>query len=87
MGKKNIWLERCTPAFFVSVASKGFSLAVSPLFATLARRFIGVAAKGVIHSNRVGAGQRTAVSEEKNSGSKSERGDRAGIGFDVHKRE
>ena len=33
--------------FFVSVASKGFSFAVSLLFATLAGRFISVAAKGL----------------------------------------
>ena len=36
-----------TPMFFVSVASKGFSFAVSLLFATLARRSISVAAKGL----------------------------------------
>jgi hypothetical protein len=35
------------PLFFVSVASKGFSFGVSHLFATLAGRFISVAAKGV----------------------------------------
>jgi hypothetical protein len=35
-----------TPMFFVSIASKGFSLGVSLLFATLAGRLIGVAAKG-----------------------------------------
>ena len=35
------------PQVFVSVASKGFSLAVSLLFATLAGRFIGVAPKGL----------------------------------------
>jgi hypothetical protein len=34
------------PVFFVSVASKGFSLPVSLLFATLARELIGVAGKG-----------------------------------------
>jgi len=33
--------------FFVSVASKGLSWAVSLLFATLAGRFISVAAKGL----------------------------------------
>jgi hypothetical protein len=33
--------------FFVSVASKGLSQAVSLLFATLARWFISVAAKGL----------------------------------------
>src|SRR6266446_3050094 len=36
-----------TPLFFVSVASKGFSLAVSLLFATLAGRSISVAVKGL----------------------------------------
>ena len=35
------------PVFFVSVASKGVSLAVSLLFATLARESISVAAKGL----------------------------------------
>jgi hypothetical protein len=35
------------PVFFVSVASKGLSQAVSLLFATLARRPINVAAKGL----------------------------------------
>jgi hypothetical protein len=35
------------PVFFVSVASKGFSYTVSLLFATLAGRFISVAAKGL----------------------------------------
>ncbi len=34
--------------FFVSVASKGFSQAISLLFATLAGWFISVAAKGLI---------------------------------------
>src|SRR5260370_19565426 len=36
-----------TPVFFVSVASKGLSQAVSLLFATLARRPISVASKGL----------------------------------------
>jgi hypothetical protein len=36
-----------TPLFFVSVASKGLSQDVSLLFATLAGRFISVAAKGL----------------------------------------
>ncbi len=36
-----------TPLFFVSAAAKGFSLAVSLLFATLAGGFISVAAKGL----------------------------------------
>jgi hypothetical protein len=35
----------CPPAFFVSVASKGFRWAVNPLSATLAGRAISVAAK------------------------------------------
>jgi hypothetical protein len=35
------------PVFFVSVASKGLSLAVSLLFATFAGRSISVAAKGL----------------------------------------
>jgi len=37
-----------TPLFFVSVAAKGFSLAVSLLFATLAGESISVAAKGLM---------------------------------------
>jgi hypothetical protein len=37
-----------TPLFFVSVASKGVSFAVSLLFATLAGRAISVAAKGLM---------------------------------------
>jgi hypothetical protein len=40
--------RRMSPRYFVSVASKGLSPAVSLLFATLARRFISVAAKGLI---------------------------------------
>jgi hypothetical protein len=36
------------PLFFVSVASKGFTHAVSLLFATLAGIFISVAAKGLM---------------------------------------
>jgi hypothetical protein len=36
-----------TPLFFVSVAAKGVSFAVSLLFATLAGRSISVAAKGL----------------------------------------
>jgi hypothetical protein len=40
-------MEGPHPAFSVSVAAKEFSLAVSPLFATLARRSISVAAKGL----------------------------------------
>jgi len=35
------------PMFFLSVAIKGLCLAVSLLFATLAERYINVAAKGV----------------------------------------
>jgi hypothetical protein len=41
------WGKYPTPLFFVSVASKGFSHGVSLLFATLAGRFISVAAKGL----------------------------------------
>jgi hypothetical protein len=37
----------------VSVAAKGFSPAVSLLFATLARRFISVAAKGLREEGRL----------------------------------
>jgi hypothetical protein len=43
-GEKRI--DTPTPLFFVSVASKRVSLAVSLLFATLAERFICVAVKG-----------------------------------------
>jgi hypothetical protein len=45
--RKGIWFEGRAPPFFVSVASKGLSLAVSLLFATLAGRFISVAPKGL----------------------------------------
>ena len=47
------WVKRChwaftpTPRFRVNVASKGFSFAVSLLFATLARRRVNVADKGL----------------------------------------
>jgi hypothetical protein len=40
------------PLFFVSVASKGLSLPVSLLFATLAGRSISVAVKGVMGADR-----------------------------------
>jgi hypothetical protein len=39
--------KKGTPLFFVSVASKGLSQAVSLLFATLAGRSISVASKGL----------------------------------------
>ncbi len=39
--------------FFVSVASKGLSLAVSLLFATLAGRSVSVAAKGLGETGRL----------------------------------
>ena len=42
-----------TPVFFVSVASKGFSWAVSFLFATLAGRLISVANKGLREEQRL----------------------------------
>jgi hypothetical protein len=48
------------PLFFVSVASKGLSLGISLLFATLAGRSVSVADKGVMgaecwrESNRFG---------------------------------
>jgi len=44
--EKNVWLEG-VPLFFVSVASKRLSHAVSLLFATLAGRSISVANKGL----------------------------------------
>ena len=40
--------RRGGPLFFVSVASKGFTHAVSLLFATLAGIFVSVAAKGLM---------------------------------------
>ena len=40
------------PGFFASVASKEFSFTVSLLFATLAGRFISVAAKGLTVRSR-----------------------------------
>jgi len=57
--------------FFVSVASKWLSCGVSLLFATLAGGSINVAAKGLKaiaerDPERVGAGQWTVVSGEKN---------------------
>src|SRR5713226_5943 len=45
--RKGFWFEGCGPLFFVSVAAKGLSPAVSLLFATLAGKSISVAAKGV----------------------------------------
>jgi hypothetical protein len=83
--------------FFVSVASKRLSLSASLLFATLAGRSISVASKrlkAIVGGNpdRVGAGQWTVVSKERNSGSKPGRGrrtkrekvERARIRCDVH---
>ena len=57
-----------TPLFFVSVAAKGLSSAVSLLFATLAGRSISVAAKGLMRtkcwreSNWVGAEDSEGIS-------------------------
>ncbi len=70
------------PLFFVGVASKGFSQAVSRLFATLAGRPISVAIKGLKaiagnNPDRVGAGHWTVVSPEKSSGCELEKGRRA----------
>jgi hypothetical protein len=45
--KRKIAPDCPLPLYFVSVASKGFSRIVSLLFATLAGRSIGVAAKGL----------------------------------------
>ena len=70
------------PVFFVSVASKGFSLAVSLLFATLAGRSINVAAKGL--KARVGSNQWTAVSQGIHRKPKSGGDKMARIGFDIH---
>ena len=39
------------PLFFVTVASKGLSVTVSLLFATLARRFISVADRGLAEAD------------------------------------
>jgi hypothetical protein len=44
---QTVWLVKYIIAF-VSVAAKGLSHAVSPLFATLARKCISVASKGVM---------------------------------------
>ena len=57
--------------FFVSVASKGFSRAVSLLFATLAGGFISVAAKGL--KARVGSNQWKVVGKDINRKRKSGR--------------
>ncbi len=46
------------PLFFVSVASKGLSPAVSLLFATLAGRSISVAAKGLMGMGNVCTSER-----------------------------
>jgi hypothetical protein len=64
--ERGFWLEGCAPLFLVSVAAKRLSPAVSLLFATLAGKFISVAAKGVTlrSSGRVGAG----CSQESNWG-------------------
>ncbi len=62
------WEEYATPRFFISVASKGLGQSVSLLFATLARRSISVAAKGLIAI--VGGNQWTVFSGEKNATSK-----------------
>ena len=52
-----------TPLFFVSVASKGFSHAVSLLFATLTGGTISVAAKGLtLHQNCARRGRRASAS-------------------------
>jgi len=45
--RKSFWPEGCAPRFFVNVAFKEFSLAVSLLFATFARKSVSVADKGV----------------------------------------
>jgi|HubBroStandDraft_3_1064219.scaffolds.fasta_scaffold978339_1 hypothetical protein len=45
------WSAPLTPLFFVSVASKGVSLAVSLLFATLAGKSISVADKGLTRAD------------------------------------
>jgi hypothetical protein len=45
--EKALGLKDGYPRFFVSVASKGLSQAVSLLFATLAGRCVSVAAKGL----------------------------------------
>ena len=46
-GEGRLTITPPTPLFSVSVASKGFRNRVNPLFATLAGRFISVAAKGL----------------------------------------
>jgi len=46
-----------TAVFFVSVASKGVSHAVSLLFATLAGKSISVAVKGLTQASCSGAGE------------------------------
>ncbi len=58
--------RRGGPLFFVSVASKGLSQAVSLLFATLAVRSISVAAKGL--RAIVDSGQWTGVTGQKKRG-------------------
>src|SRR6266852_4307733 len=70
------------PWFFVSVASKGLSLAVSLLFATLAWKPISVAAKGLKAS--VGSNQWTGVGQDIDRKPKSGRDNRARMGGDEH---
>ena len=85
----------CDPGFFDPVASKGFTRTVSLLFATLAGRSIGVAAKGLKATvardpdrvptgsgSSIGAGHWTVVSEEKSRRRKLETDERARIGCD-----
>ena len=74
------------------VASKELSSVVSLLFATLAGRFISVAVKGLkarvgSDPDRVGVGQWTVVSGEKNSRPESARDKRARIWRDIHEDE
>ncbi len=71
--RSNVGRSMGGPLFFASVASKGLSLDVSLLFATLTWRFISVAAKGLKaivgrNPDRVGAGQWAVVSPEKDRG-------------------
>jgi len=56
-GERRLWLERCAPLFFVSVASKGFSFPVNPLESTLMGIFVSVADKGVSGERLVASGE------------------------------
>jgi hypothetical protein len=73
------------PLFFVSVASKGFTHAVSLLFATLAGIFISVAAKGLMGEfSEVWQGTEFGDREYTSGQAREETGRLARMGGDQH---